>query len=105
MGIWIGTGLIFTAALLIGLQFLHIKAERIHKKFYKMHLLVSTLVHTVGTIICIFAVNIEGMWLLIYAVFMLSAMVFVWIVQEKGYESGIKLQESRDKLDRFMRGE
>ena len=105
MGIWIGTGLIFTAALLIGLQFLHIKAERIHKKFYKIHLSVSTLVHTVGTIICIFTISVEGVWLLFYAVIMLGAMVSIWITQEKSYENGIKLQESRDKLDRYMRGE
>ena len=105
MGIWIGVGLVFTATLLIGLQTLHIKAERINKKFYKIHLSVSTLVHTLGTIICIFTVSIEGVWLLIYAVFMLSAMVIVWIAQEKSYENGIKLQESRDKLDRFTRGD
>lgn len=105
MEIWIGTGLIFTAALLIGLQTLHIKAERINKKFYKIHLSVSTLVHAVGTIICIFTISVEGVWLLIYAVIMLGAMVFIWIAQEKGYESGIKLQDSRDRLEELKRGE
>lgn len=105
MGIWIGIGLIFATALLIGLQFLHVKAERINRKLYKAHVIVTVLVHTVGTIICVFTVDAQGIWLIIYSIIMLGAMVFLWYTQGEAYMSAMDLQDSRDRLDKMMRGE
>lgn len=105
MGVWIGVGLIFTAALLIGLQFLHMKAERINRKLYKAHVIVTVLVHTLGTIICVLTVDAQGNWLIIYSIIMLGAMVFLWYTQREAYMSAIDLQDSRDRLDNMVRGE
>ena len=105
MGIWIGVGLIFTAALLIGLQFLHIKAERINRKLYKAHVIVTVLVHTLGTIICVLTTDVQGILLIIYSIIMLGAMLSIWYTQRGAYMSAMDLQDSRDKLDRLMRGE
>lgn len=105
MGIWIGAGLIFTAALLIGLQFLYIKAERINRKLYKAHVIVTVLVHTLGTIICVLTVDAQGNWLIIYSIIMLGAMVFLWYTQRGAYMSAMDLQDSRDRLDNMVRGD
>lgn len=105
MGIWIGVGLIFTTALLIGLQFLYVKAERINRKLYKAHVVVTVLVHTLGTIICVLTVDAKGNWLIIYSIVMLGAMVFLWHTQREAYVSAMDLQDSRDRLDKMMRGE
>lgn len=105
MGIWIGVGLIFATALLSGLQFLHVKAERINRKLYKAHVIVTVLAHTLGTIICVLTVDVQGNWLIIYSIIMLSAMVFLWYTQREAYVSAMDLQDSRDKLEELMRGE
>ena len=105
MGIWIGVGLIFTAALLIGLQFLHAKAERINRKLYKAHVTISVLVHALGTIICVLTVDAQGILLVIYSIIMLGAMVSLWHTQRRAYMSAMDLQDSRDRLDKMVRGE
>lgn len=105
MGIWIGVGLIFVTALLIGLQLLHVKAERINRKLYKVHVIVTVLVHTLGTIICVLTVDAQGIWLIIYSIIMLGAMVFLWYTQKEAYMSAMDLQDSRDKLDKMMKGD
>lgn len=105
MGIWIGVGLIFTAALLVGLQFLHTKTERVNRKLYKAHVIVAVLVHTLGTIICVLTVDVQGIWLIIYSIVMLGAMVFLWYTQREAYVSAMDLQDSRDRLDKMMKGD
>lgn len=105
MGVWIGTGLIFTAALLIGLQFLHIKAERIHKEFYKIHVSFATVMYVIGVVLCVVTINLEGIWLAIYAIVMIGFATFVCVTQKKSYDSALKLQDSRDRLDEMMKGD
>lgn len=105
MGVWIGVGLIFATALLIGLQLLHVKAERINRKLYKAHVIVTVLVHSLGTIICVLTTDAQGNWLIIYSIVMLGAMVFLWYTQREAYMSAMDLQDSRDRLDKMMKGD
>lgn len=105
MGVWIGTGLIFTAALLIGLQFLHIKAKRIHKELYKIHVSFATAMYLIGVVLCVVTINLEGIWLATYAIVMIGFATFVCVTQKKSYDSALKLQESRDRLDEMMKGD
>lgn len=105
MGVWIGTGLIFTAALLIGLQFLHIKAERIHKEFYKIHVSFATVMYVIGVVLCVVTIDLEGIWLAAYAIVMIGFATFVCVTQKKSYDSALKLQDSRDRLDEMMKGD
>lgn len=105
MGIWIGTGLIFTAALLIGLQMLHIKAERIHKELYKIHVSFATVMYVIGVFLCVVTIDLEGIWLAAYAIIMIGFATFVCVTQKKSYDNALKLQESRDRLNELMRGD
>ena len=105
MGIWIGVGLFFVTALLTGLQLLHVKTERINRKLHKAHVIVTVLVHALGTIICVLTVDAQGNWLIIYSIVMLGAMVFLWYTQRGAYMSAMDLQDSRDRLDEMVRGD
>ena len=105
MGIWIGTGLIFTSAVLIGLQILHIKAERINKELYKIHVLFATVMYVIGVVLCVVTIGLEGVWLAVYAIVMIGFATFVCVTQKKSYDNALKLQESRDRLDEMMRGD